>query len=142
MGTRSITSPAAGRVPALLLQSSGTTAEPKIVRRSAESLDAVTANMIHACGFGERDRILAAVPLCHSYGLEHGILAPIGAGSCVHICEKFDLPAVLPELRDGGITMLPGVPFMFDLLCQTEGFAFPTLRRRLLGGRAAAADDV
>jgi acyl-CoA synthetase (AMP-forming)/AMP-acid ligase II len=128
------TAPGTSRGPALLLQSSGTTAEPKIVRRDAESLDAVTANMIHACGFGERDHILAAVPLCHSYGLEHGILAPIGAGSCVHFCDKFDLPAVLAELRDGGITMLPGVPFMFDMLCRTEGFAFPTLRRTYSAG--------
>jgi acyl-CoA synthetase (AMP-forming)/AMP-acid ligase II len=114
--------------PALLLQSSGTTAEPKIVRRDAASLDAVTKNMIEACGFTENDHVLAAVPLCHSYGLEHGILAPIAAGSCVHVCQKFDLPLVLHELREGGITMMPGVPFMFDMLCQTEDIRFPTLR--------------
>lgn len=114
--------------PALLLQSSGTTAEPKIVRRDGASLDAVTRNTVRACGFTEADRVLAAVPLCHSYGLEHGILAPVSAGSCVHVCEKFDLPAVLQALGSAGITMFPGVPFMFDMLCRTHGIAFPDLR--------------
>jgi acyl-CoA synthetase (AMP-forming)/AMP-acid ligase II len=115
--------------PSLLLQSSGTTGEPKIVRRDGASLDAVTDNMIRACGFTASDHVLAVVPLCHSYGLEHGILAPIAAGTCVHVCEKFDLPAVLHELREGGVTIMPGVPFMFDTLCQTQGLTFPTLRR-------------
>jgi acyl-CoA synthetase (AMP-forming)/AMP-acid ligase II len=115
--------------PSLLLQSSGTTADPKIVRRDGPSLDAVTSNMIRACGFTESDHVLAVVPLCHSYGLEHGILAPIAAGTCIHVCEKFDLPAVLHELREGDITMMPGVPFMFDTLCHTQGLTFPALRR-------------
>ena len=126
--------PAASGSPALLLQSSGTTAEPKIARRDAASLDAVTFNMIEACRFGPTDHVLAAVPLCHSYGLEHGILAPVTAGNCVHVCEKFDLPAVLKTLRAGQITTLPGVPFMFDMLGQAEGISFPNLRRAYSAG--------
>jgi acyl-CoA synthetase (AMP-forming)/AMP-acid ligase II len=121
--------PAAGESAALLLHSSGTTAEPKIVRRDGPSLDAVTRNTIRACGFGESDYVLAAVPLCHSYGLEHGLLTPIAAGSCVHVCEKFDLPSVVRELREGGITQLPGVPFMFEMLAKIEGVRFSNLRK-------------
>jgi acyl-CoA synthetase (AMP-forming)/AMP-acid ligase II len=113
----------------LLIFSSGTTHEPKIVRREGAALDAVTQNMIRACGFAESDRVLAAVPLCHSYGLEHGLLAPIAAGSCVHVCERFDLRSVVSELREGGITTLPGVPFMFETLCQSEYASYPTLRK-------------
>lgn len=120
--------------PALLLQSSGTTAEPKIARRDGASLDAVSQAMVKACHFGIDDRVLAAVPLCHSYGMEHGLLAPIAAGSCVHVCDKFDLDVVLNELREGGITMLPGVPFMFDMLARAQGAAFPTLRRAYSAG--------
>lgn len=122
------------RGSALLLQSSGTTAEPKIARRDGASLDAVARAMVNACHFGPDDHVLSAVPLCHSYGLEHGLLAPIAAGSCVHVCEKFELAPVLSELRDRGITMLPGVPFMFDMLARSEGAAFPTLRRAYSAG--------
>lgn len=120
--------------PALLLQSSGTTDRPKIVRRDGASLDAVSRAMVKACHFAPDDRVLAAVPLCHSYGLEHGLLAPVAAGSRVHLCEKFDLPAVLAELRTRGITMLPGVPFMFDMLARATDAAFPTLRRAYSAG--------
>ena len=120
--------------PALLLQSSGTTAQPKIARRDGPSLDAVSRAMVEACHFGPDDHVLAAVPLCHSYGLEHGLLAPISAGGCVHICEKFEPASVLLELRERGITTLPGVPFMFDMLARAQGAAFPTLRRAYSAG--------
>lgn len=120
--------------PALLLQSSGTTDRPKIALRECASLDAVCQSMVKACRFTPDDHVLAAVPLCHSYGLEHGLLAPITAGSCVHVCEKFDLPAVLGEMREGGITMLPGVPFMFDMLSRAGNAVFPALRRAYSAG--------
>lgn len=120
--------------PALLLRSSGTTAEPKIARRDGPSLDAVSRAMVNACGFGPDDHVLASVPLCHSYGLEHGLLAPIAAGSCVHLCDRFRLESVVPELRDSGITMLPGVPFMFDMLARAQDATFPTLRRAYSAG--------
>ena len=120
--------------PSLLLQSSGTTGEPKIVRRDGAALDAVSRNMVEACGFTAADHVLAAVPLSHSYGLEHGILAPVWAGSCVHIAENFDLPMVFSELRDGGITLMPGVPFMFEMLCRTECGSFPQLKKAYSAG--------
>lgn len=107
---------------------------PKIARRDGASLDAVSSAMVEACRFTPADHVLAAVPLCHSYGLEHGLLAPIVAGSCVHVCEKFEIASVIAELREGGITMLPGVPFMFDMLARAEGATFPTLRRAYSAG--------
>lgn len=126
--------PAGASDPALLLQSSGTTAQPKIARRDGASLDAVSRAMVRACRFGQDDHVLAAVPLCHSYGVEHGLLAPISAGSCVHLCEKFDLADALVQLRERGITMVPGVPFMFDMLVRAKEAAFPTLRRAYSAG--------
>ena len=115
--------------PAMLLQSSGTTSRPKIVRRDGRSLDAVSRAMVRACGFTQDDHVLAAVPMCHSYGVEHGLLAPIFAGCCVHVCENFIPPNVLGELRSGSITIFPGVPFMFEMLCRATDHPFPALRR-------------
>ena len=110
--------------PALLLLSSGTTGSSKIVRRDGASLDAVCANMVEAVGLRKSDCVLAAVPLCHSYGLEHGLLAPTWAGSTVHLCNGFDVPAVFAELagaRGAGCSVFPGVPFMFETLCAADG---------------------
>jgi acyl-CoA synthetase (AMP-forming)/AMP-acid ligase II len=99
----------------LLLASSGTTGEPKIVRRTAASLDAVAAAMVHAIHFTETDHVLASVPLSHSYGLEHGLLAPLWAGSTVHLCEGLDMPVVAAALAEK-ITVFPAVPAMVEML--------------------------
>jgi acyl-CoA synthetase (AMP-forming)/AMP-acid ligase II len=65
------------------------------------------------------------VPLTHSYGLEHGLLAPIWAGSCTVLARGLDMPAVLPELSNGKITIFPGVPSSFEMLA---GLSDPSLK--------------
>ena len=42
--------------------------------------------------------VLACLPLCHSYGVEHGLLAPLWAGAAVHLQSGFDLHAVCREI--------------------------------------------
>jgi len=119
----------------LLLCSSGTTGRPKIVVRSAASVDAVSANMVDGVGFRPDDRVLAIVPLCHSYGVEHGLLAPVWAGSTVHLCPGLDLATVERELTAGGITLFPSVPSAFDMMCQVGApHPLPTLRKAYAAG--------
>jgi acyl-CoA synthetase (AMP-forming)/AMP-acid ligase II len=100
----------------LMLLSSGSTGVPKIVCRSARAVDAVAEQMVLGVAFRPNDRVLAAVPLCHSYGIEHGLLAPVWAGSTVHLCHGFDLSVISAELGRSAITLLPGVPAMFEML--------------------------
>jgi acyl-coenzyme A synthetase/AMP-(fatty) acid ligase len=120
----------------LLLQSSGTLGSPRIVRRSALSLDAVSEAMCAAIGFDPSDRVLAVAPLCHSYGLEHGLLAPIWAGSCTCFCRGFDVAALMgDECRAG--TIFPGVPFMFEAMGQAD-VSLPQLRLAYSAGGALA----
>jgi acyl-CoA synthetase (AMP-forming)/AMP-acid ligase II len=101
--------------PALLLQSSGTTGLPKIVLRDARAIDAAGQNIADALGISPNDRILATVPLCHSYGVEHGLLAPMLIGARVDLVRGFDMPAIARELS-AGITLFPGVPSIFEML--------------------------
>ncbi len=100
----------------MLLQSSGTTGLPKIVRRDAASLDAVSAQMVESTGIAATDRLLSCVPLCHSYGLEHGLLAPLWAGATVHLANGFDLDQVRTELSGAHITVFPSVPSVYEML--------------------------
>jgi acyl-CoA synthetase (AMP-forming)/AMP-acid ligase II len=104
----------------LLLQSSGTTGLPKIVRRSSAAVDAVARNVAEAAGLTPQDRVLAAAPICHAYGIENGFMAPVWAGACVHLCDGLDLPVAMVEL-ERGCTVFPGVPFMFEVLAKTAG---------------------
>jgi acyl-CoA synthetase (AMP-forming)/AMP-acid ligase II len=114
----------------LLLQSSGTTGLPKIVHRDAQSLDAVAGQMADACDMRANDRVLSCVPLCHSYGLEHGLLAPLFAGATVHLADGFDLATVRSALAHEKITHFPAVPSVYEMLANVagDGARFPSLR--------------
>jgi acyl-CoA synthetase (AMP-forming)/AMP-acid ligase II len=120
----------------LLLQSSGTTALPKIVRRSGASLDRVAEAVAVSVGFGAGDSVLMTVPLTHSYGLEHGLLAPVWAGSCTVLCSGLDLTVVRSELSGGAITIFPGVPSSFEMLAgiADRALKMPSLRTAYSAG--------
>lgn len=120
----------------LLLQSSGTTASPKIVRRRGPSLDRGAAVMAEAVGMQRTDRVLMTVPLSHSYGLEHGLLAPLWAGAAVVLCRGLDLSVLPDQLAHGRITVLPGVPSTFEILAHggDANLRMPTLRTAYSAG--------
>jgi acyl-coenzyme A synthetase/AMP-(fatty) acid ligase len=130
------TKPIAPAAPGdLLLCSSGTTSQPKIVLRDAASLDAVATNTASAVGFNSDDRVLAIVPLCHSYGLEHGLLAPLWSASTIHLCDGLDLSSVIAQLTQSNITIFPSVPSVYEMLCQSAGgHPLPTLRKAYAAG--------
>jgi acyl-CoA synthetase (AMP-forming)/AMP-acid ligase II len=106
--------------PTLLLQSSGTTGAPKFAIRSGPSLDAVAEAGARVQRLTPDDRILACIPLSHSYGMENGLLSPLWAGSAVRLVDGFDAPTALRELR-AGATVFPGVPFMFEAMAKVIG---------------------
>ncbi len=104
----------------LLLQSSGTTGNARIVWRSAASLDWMARSLYERIGFSPEDRVLTGMPLSHSYGGEHGVLAPAWGGASVHVCCGVQLPVIARELRESGITILPGVPFLFEIMASSS----------------------
>lgn len=116
--------PVPAQTPGLYLPSSGTTGMPKIAVRSRASLDAVAKNVAQAAGWTPDDRVLAAVPMSHSYGMENGLLGPIWAGSCIHVVDRngreggSDVGELLSELTTERITAFPAVPFMIDVLAK------------------------
>lgn len=118
---------------ALLLLSSGTTDVPKLIRRDAAALDAMGRNCWSAIGVREDDAMLLAIPLHHSYGIDQGLLTAIFAGCRVELHDGFDLARVRASLRDDAVTLLPAVPFLFDVLARSSVEA-PSLRRAISAG--------
>ena len=106
----------------LVLPSSGSTDVPSLVRRGAASLDATARNVAETIGMTPGDRVLATVPLAHSYGLEHGLLGPLWAGATVLLCPGLGTPALRRQLARGP-TLIPAVPAMIELLPRVEGVA-------------------
>ena len=116
----------------LLLQSSSTTGPPKLVRRGDAALEVVACNVAKSVGLRPSDRVLAVVPMTHSYGIECNVLGPLWAGAGVVVMQGFD-HAVLTEAKARtNATVLPGVPAMYEMLARIEA-----ARRPMLGLRRA-----
>lgn len=113
----------------LILQSSGTTGFPRLVHRDAPSIDAVSNAMVESIGFSESDRVLALLPLSHSYGIEHGLLAPVWSGAEVILGHGLDLNIIQTELPH--TTIFPTVPSAVEILTELPGATteLPHLRR-------------
>jgi cyclohexanecarboxylate-CoA ligase len=75
---------------ALLLYTSGTTAEPKGVLHSHETISWEVNSMIGLCALGDRDTVFMPSPLGHVTGLLWGVLLP----------AKLAIPSVLLDVWD------------------------------------------
>jgi acyl-CoA synthetase (AMP-forming)/AMP-acid ligase II len=124
----------------ILLQSSGTTGLPKIVRRRAAALDAVGNACWLAIGVDESDAMLICIPLHHSYGIDLGLLTAVMAGCSVELQERFEPALARVALAERGISVLPGVPLIFHALARLSDrrAAAPRLRRAFSAGSPLA----
>lgn len=104
---------------ALVKFTSGSTGAPKAVALSAANVLAETENVIATLGLGPDDRILAALPLSHSYGFDLGVLAMLASGARLIIHEGFIPRKVIRELT-GGTSVFLGVPSMYKVLLDTH----------------------
>lgn len=114
----------------ILLRSSGTTGPPKVVRRRAAALDAVGAGCRRAIGIDERDELLLAIPVYHSYGIDMAVLTGLPAGARIELHARFDVAGVRSALCEREISCLPLVPVMLDALARGASAAIRPRRLR------------
>lgn len=123
--------------PSLILYTSGSTGRPK---GAVFSHDALTfANHSWAqpvMGLTPDDRVLVAVPLAHSLGLNGGLLAPLLSGATVVVLERFTPEAVFAAVKKYRVTVLPAVATIFRRLLNSPAFSesdFSSLRLAVSG---------
>ncbi len=120
---------------ALLLFTSGTSGRSKVARISHRCLVTHTRNLVSgALRLGPKDRVLATLPLCHSFGLRTTLLASICARATIVLAERFEPTHTLSLAEEHGVTFIAGVPTMFAAWGQTEGSPLPALRWCLSAG--------
>jgi acyl-CoA synthetase (AMP-forming)/AMP-acid ligase II len=129
---------------ALLKFSSGSTAEPKGIALSADNVIAEVENVTRTLGLGHGDRILAGVPLFHSYGFDLGVLPTLYAGSTLVLDDAFVPRRTLAALEGAGLAAFLGVPAQYRALLATRLDVPPDLSgvRWLLSCTAPLALDV
>lgn len=96
----------------VILATSGSTGEKKLVMRSAAALDADGLGIVNATGLTESDRALLAISLSHSYAIDM-MMGAVLAGACIETVPVFDVSVVAARLAEGA-TVFPGVPFLFE----------------------------
>lgn len=118
------------RPPAALLKfSSGSTAEPKGIALEAGNVLAEAENVTATLGLGPGDRVLAGVPLAHSYGFDLGVLQTLYAGTTLVLEDAFVPRRTAATLARGGIAAFLGVPTQYRILLATRMSALPDLSR-------------
>lgn len=116
---------------AMILYTSGTTGTSKGALISHASLSMHTAAIVHhVLRLTPDDRVLAALPLTHSYGIRMTLLAPFYAGARAYLAARFRPERARGALRDHGITWFPGVPTMFHAIAHDPSEVAPSASLR------------
>ncbi len=118
-----------------MVNTSGTTAEPKGVLLSNANFEAGALASCERLGCQPGDRWLTVMPMCHVAGLAILVRACL-LGMTVVQQPRFDAKAVGSALREEGICFVSLVPTMLSMLLEDSDVApFPsTLRAVVLGG--------
>ena len=109
---------------ALLKFSSGSTAEPKGIALTADNVLAEVENVTTTLDLGPGDRVLAGVPLFHSYGFDLGVLPTLHAGATLLLEDSFVPRRTLRRLA-GGVAAFLGVPAQYRTLLATASASSP-----------------
>jgi cyclohexanecarboxylate-CoA ligase len=131
--------------PAMLLYTSGTTAEPKGVIHTHNTLRAEADGMTAGHECTPNDAILVTMPLAHIGGVLYAMLLPFTVGLKAILVDRWDPNLALQTIERERVTLHPGVPaFLHDML-QSSRFnarAVSSLRLFGLGGTRVTADDI
>lgn len=127
----------------LLMYTSGTTADPKGVLHSHNTLLAEVRSLERMHALTPADRALMPSPLTHISGVIHAILTPALLGTSAVLMERWDADAGLALLAAERVTYMVGAPtFLQDLAdgAARRGVHPPALRLFSCGGAAVSAD--
>lgn len=99
--------------------SSGSTARPKLARRTHSNLLKEAENISQTIKISSRDKILCAVPLFHAYGFGTGMLSAIYSGAALILVNRFRSRRILNILRQEKVSIFFAVPYMFRMLAHS-----------------------
>ena len=127
---------------ALMLHTSATTGSAKSVMLSIGNLQFNYDQTPAWLGLGHEERILCALPLYNTFGLNQCINAIMVTGATLILVPSFDVLEILRLIQHYRATFLPAVPTMLQKLLndpQTPQFDITSLTRLLVGAAPVPA---
>lgn len=130
-----------GKRPSLFKLTSGTTAEPRLVRFRSEQLLADCNQICETMGLTSTDINFAVIPLSHSYGFSNLVLPLVARGIPMALSADAMPRAILEDLEQTGATVFPGMPVFYQAFCDLGKIpALPRLRLFISAGAPLAAE--
>jgi len=142
--------------PVVYQYTSGSTGKPKRLCRTQLNLYHQAHNCMATLGITAADRILGFVPLYHAYGLGECLLAAtcsgaalillepcVKAGTLVEVPFVFRRPEVTHLIYQEQVSILPGVPYLYNVLATTppdDSIDFSSLRLCISAGSVLSQD--
>lgn len=125
---------------AVILYTSGTTGQPKGAELTTSNLHTMATTMLEGMDFTPEDRFCSGLPLFHVYGQVVVMNMSLLNGASVSLVAPFDPKVLLATVQRDRITLLAGVPTMWNAMLQeakrgTE-VDFSSLRVGSSGGAA------
>jgi len=125
---------------AVLLSTSGTTGNPKMVRLSYSNIAANAQSIVQYLGLNSAERAIASLPIHYSYGLSI-LNSHLACGAAIALTDESVTAKPFWEIfKRAEVTSLAGVPMMWQMLqrLRLERMDLPSLRTLTqAGGRLA-----
>lgn len=135
--------PPENRVGALIY-TSGTTGLPKGVVLSNRNLLFVAAISARIRALSPQDRLYGILPMSHAVGLSVVLLGTLLSGATLYMASRFDPVAAHNTLEKDNLTVLLGVPAMFNQLLEYAKFknlaSFNVPQLRIISSSGAPLD--
>ena len=125
-----------GSEPAVYMRSGGTSGDAKTVVLSASAVNALTGNLLATLekeGYGEKDRMLTALPMFHGFGLFVGLHTVICIAAAPVLMPVFKADKAVRAIARNRVTLMIAVPGMVNKLL----LAAPRVCGRRHRGRGA-----
>lgn len=122
---------------AVIIYTSGTTGHPKGAMLSHKNLVRNVQQVQALLKFQLSDSFLTVLPLFHSFAMTVCQNLALSEGCTMVILEQFSPTKAYETMLEHGVTVMPGVPALFNALLQlfaTGGKSLPSLRLAVSGG--------
>ncbi|HXW68172.1 MAG TPA: AMP-binding protein, partial [Dissulfurispiraceae bacterium] len=101
---------------ASIIYTSGTTGNPKGVLLTHNNLCSDAEALLAVDLVTHSDNVLAVLPLHHTYPFMCTFLVPLILGATITFGPGLKAPELLAAIKENGVTVLVGVPRLFDML--------------------------
>ena len=126
-----------GSSPCIICYTSGTTGRPKGAVLTQENMFWNAVNNCVGLDITSSDRVLTLLPLFHIGGIGLFALPALFAGGSVIVPDRFEPEKTLQVIEECRVTLVMGVPTIYDLLRKSPSFAktdFRSVRTLYSGG--------